>query len=399
MNAAIDVPAPADAVDSGRFHVRGWVWIGEEQSKIAGIEAWSESSLIGETDGFCTRADVVAVLGLAETALPGFDFFASCPEIEPGATFDLHFRIRWIDGSRSPPFLTLRLTSRDFGLCVKDATTRPKTATHEDRVKRWLVRNPSGARDFGVEIGAFKSPIPGISPLYLDRFPEYDYETVNADYVADASSLPVFDNALDYVANANVFEHLANPVGSLWEWARVCRHNGIIYLVVPDRRLTFDRFRPLTSPEHLIEDFERNTTDSDGTHVTDYIDGVDWSLWAPRATEAERLATKERLRAAYVAAVAAKEPINIHFHTFELASFSSMLQLMNRYPDRPCDLELVDASELFPAAYPSGFLVVMRVKKRFRERAQGWWRRLVSRGNPSMAMRPDAKPFANPTVS
>ena len=41
-------------------------------------------------------------------------------------------------------------------------------------VARWL----HGA---GVEIGAFKSPVPGIKPVYVDRFDQYAGEKCLAD--------------------------------------------------------------------------------------------------------------------------------------------------------------------------------------------------------------------------
>ena len=176
----------------------------------------------------------------------------------------------------------------------------PADHTHEARTARWLRHASEGSRDFGVEIGAFKTPIPGIHPLYLDRFPAFGYETVHADYWADACALPLRDDALDYVATSHVIEHVANPVKALWEWARVTRDGGILYLVVPDRRFTFDHTRPLTPPEHMLADFERGTTDCDGTHIADYLDGLDWTRWNPAATPTENAAMRDRL---YLAAM------------------------------------------------------------------------------------------------
>jgi SAM-dependent methyltransferase len=281
----------------------------------------------------------------------------------------------------------------DVGMSGAQATARSAIATHEARVAPLAVRTSSEQRDFGIEIGAFKTPIPGIKPYYFDRFPEYDYEPVKADYVSDAERLPIHGDSLDYVANANVFEHLANPVAALWEWTRIVRHGGLIYLVIPDRRHTFDRLRPLTAPAHMMEDFERGTTDSDGTHVADYIDGVDWSVWGTYATLEERLVKREQLRVAYAAAVAAGQPINIHFHTFELSSFIELIGLMNRHPRRPAVIELVDASEFFPASHPSGFLVLLRVQKNLASRLRGTLRSLGARGNFASVLTAAAKPF------
>ena len=255
--------------------------------------------------------------------------------------------------------------------------------THADKVPRWLDLQPRS----GVEIGALKSPIPGIAPIYVDRYPPFDTEKVFADYWGSADSLPFRDSSLAYVATSHVLEHTANPVAALWEWARVTRHGGILYLVVPDHRYTFDHTRPLTPPAHLIDDFERNTPSSDGTHLSDYLDGLDWSRWDPDGTSERHAVTREQLRAAYTAAVAAGEEINIHFHVFSRETLVDLLALMNAHPRRPCTLTVVDSAERFPVERGDGFLLVLRVAKPLRAR----WAAYRSRHRP--ALLPDARPF------
>ncbi len=392
MPAVLDTPATDTPIDAYRFLMRGWVWLGETQPDIAAIEAWCGDVLLGETTTLIVRADVVAALSLRAEARAGFEFFAHHATAAPGSTFSLRLRARQRDGSHND-LLTAGIAVTDLGLRGKSSARRDDAPTHEAHTAHWLSRSPDGRHDFGIEIGAFNHPIPGIRPLYFDRFPSYDYEQVHADYLADALALPIRDHALDYVANCNVFEHLANPVRALWEWTRVTRHGGFIYLVVPDRRHTFDRPRALTAPEHMMEDFARGTTDSDGTHIADYLDGVDWECWAPHATPAERVATREQLRIAYTAAVAAGEDINIHFHTFELSSFTALLRLMNAHPARTGALELVAASEFFPAIYPSGFLVVLRVRMDFSARLAGWALRRRASGDVRATLLPSAKAF------
>jgi SAM-dependent methyltransferase len=267
--------------------------------------------------------------------------------------------------------------------------------SHEEKVKRWLRRSSSHGRgDFGVEIGAFKTPIPGIQPIYVDRFKEFATERCLADYWGDAATLPFHDHSLDYVVSSHVLEHTPNPVAALFEWARVARHGGMLYMVVPDRRHTFDHTRALTPPEHMMEDFARGTNVSDGTHISDYVDNLDWARWNPSATPDENAAKREELRQAYTAAVAAGQEINIHFHVFESSNLIALVQQMNASRRRTATLEIVEVAEGFPASCPNGFLLVARVHKPLHARVAGWLFRLRAHGNAKAALSAAAKPFA-----
>jgi SAM-dependent methyltransferase len=271
--------------------------------------------------------------------------------------------------------------------------------THADKVSRWLdplrLSRPGGGfrRDFGTEIGAFKSPVPGLRPVYVDRFKEYANERCLGDYFGDACALPFRSHSLDYVVASHVIEHTANPVAALFEWTRVVRDGGILYVVVPDRRHTFDHPRGLTDPAHMVEDFERGVTDVDGTHIGDFLDGIDWSRFQPGVAPEERAANREHLRAAYLEAVGKGLGINIHFHVFEPSNLTSLIALLNRHPRRPAVLEIVDTAEQFPEDRADGFLVVLRVRKPLAARCAGRLLRWRSRGDATAALLPGAKPL------
>ncbi|HVS51931.1 MAG TPA: class I SAM-dependent methyltransferase, partial [Opitutaceae bacterium] len=269
--------------------------------------------------------------------------------------------------------------------------------THQEKVARWLhpIRRPSrGGRDFGVEVGAFKTPVPDVRPFYVDRFAEYAHERVLADYFGDLCALPFRDHSLDYVVASHVIEHVANPVKALWECARVVRHGGIVYLVVPDRRFTFDHTRSLTTAEHMLTDFDCDTTDSDPTHIADFLDGLDWTRWNPNATPEASASLREQLRTTYTTAAAAGSEINIHFHTFEAENFLRLLALMNRDRRRPCRFELLDQAERFPRERGDGLLFVLRVHKPLLSRLAGAAVRRAVQGDAQRALRPDARDLA-----
>ena len=164
--------------------------------------------------------------------------------------------------------------------------------THEEKVAHWIGR---GTR--GVEIGPGTSPVPGLEPrpVYVDCFKAFGAEASLADYYGHAGALPFHDHSLDYVVASHVLEHVANPAAALAEWRRVTRPGGIIYLVVPDRRMTFDRTRPLTTVDHLLDDLAAGTTACDPTHIDDFAHGVNWSLFSPDTPPDQITAVRETL--------------------------------------------------------------------------------------------------------
>jgi len=247
---------------------------------------------------------------------------------------------------------------------------------HRDIVPRYL----HGA---GVEIGAFTTPIPGIKPIYVDRFAEYAGHKTNAEYYGDACDLPFYDHSLQYVASSHVLEHVANPLAALKEWYRVLRHGGIIYMVIPDRRKTFDRHRELTCVEHMVDDFRRGTTQCDPTHIDDFIYQVEFSeFWAntPRELEQEK---RDELATKYRQAIGGGVEINIHFHVFQSATALELIAAGNREQVWGGRIEPIEVHEGFPASLPNGFLIVARVNK-------PWTARFRSAFS-SKGLRPDAR--------
>ena len=239
---------------------------------------------------------------------------------------------------------------------------------HIDIIEKYLV-------GVGAEIGAFKTPLPGIRPIYIDCFEEYAGSPTLVDYFGSATAMPFRDSSLNYVAASHVIEHVANPLAALREWYRISRHGGFLYIVVPDRRYTFDRRRPLTTVPHLIEDFEKEVGDNDPTHIDDFIFNVDWALFSPATSERDVEKDRHTLREKYLAATRARLSINIHFHTFEPASFFQLIQQANTKKVWTGRLRVVALVSEFPGSNPNGFLVVAQVFKSRKERLKALFSR------------------------
>ena len=154
-----------------------------------------------------------------------------------------------------------------------------------------LLRNPSWTSSIrllrffnnksGIVIGGrlrwyFKALIETSQKISnVDNCPA-DIANHDVDYVTDAANLFFAeDESLDFVCSSHVLEHLANPLKAIAEWKRVIKKGGIIYVGVPDKRYTFDRKRPRTPLSHLIGDFEKDTDQTDKTHISEFLEKFD----------------------------------------------------------------------------------------------------------------------------
>ena len=97
-------------------------------------------------------------------------------------------------------------------------------------------------------------------------------------YIQDGTDLRKIESeSYDFLLSSHSLEHIANPIKALEEWIRVLKKGGAILVVVPDKRYTFDIKRPVTKFEHLMKDFEENTTEKDLTHLEEVISCHDMS--------------------------------------------------------------------------------------------------------------------------
>jgi SAM-dependent methyltransferase len=91
-------------------------------------------------------------------------------------------------------------------------------------------------------------------------------------FVHEATALTsIQDNAYDFLLSSHMLEHSANPLKALHEWKRVLKPGGALLLVLPHKEGTFDRFRPVTPLEHMVDDFRRDVGEDDRTHLAELL--------------------------------------------------------------------------------------------------------------------------------
>ena len=107
-------------------------------------------------------------------------------------------------------------------------------------------------------------------------------------FVSDGDSLPgIGDSEYDFVAASHVLEHIANPLKALREWKRIVRPGGVLLVIVPDRKGTFDHRRTVTTMEHILRDHEEGVTEEDTTHLEEILRLHDLKLDPGAGTDEE----------------------------------------------------------------------------------------------------------------
>jgi len=94
-------------------------------------------------------------------------------------------------------------------------------------------------------------------PVIKDRLDDI----VDVDYVIGEnqtiSEVVAADAPFDYVIASHVFEHIPDPIGWMQDLTHVLRPGGILSLIIPDKRYSFDINRSLTEVSDLVDAYLR----------------------------------------------------------------------------------------------------------------------------------------------
>lgn len=102
-------------------------------------------------------------------------------------------------------------------------------------------------------------------------------DKVGHQYISDGIELSQIDNGkYDFVISSHCLEHIANPLKALNEWRRIIKDEGILLLILPNKVSNFDRYRPTTTFEHILEDYNTQMTEHDLTHVEEVLSLTDF---------------------------------------------------------------------------------------------------------------------------
>ncbi len=124
------------------------------------------------------------------------------------------------------------------------------------------------------------------------------------------------DAKYDALLSCHSLEHTANPMKALLAWGKVLKRDGVLLLVLPEARSSFDQGRAVTTIEHLMDDFTNNIGEDDETHFPDILENYNLDLdpWVNSREELEDLLRRNiDVRGA-------------HHHVFDLPLSHTMLE-------------------------------------------------------------------------
>lgn len=121
----------------------------------------------------------------------------------------------------------------------------------------------------GVEIGAFHLPTQvneGVRVDYVDQMSMFQIKERFAEFrntycvypsiIDDGEKLSsIQDECYDFVIANHMLEHCQNFFATINNHLRVLKQNGLLFYSLPDKRVTFDKSRELTTYEHLKHEF------------------------------------------------------------------------------------------------------------------------------------------------
>ena len=204
----------------------------------------------------------------------------------------------------------------------------------------------------GIEIGAFASPLEapsGASVTYIDK---YNLDALDAshkiagltlaDFGVDIASIirpdivddgecltKIGDYSQDFVIANHVLEHFEDPIKGFKNMLRVLKHNGILYLSLPEMRHSFDQTRQPTPFSHILRDYESGPAWSRDTAYAEFAKifaahGMDKGLF-PRCTGQRLKLFEDKL-----ATELNQANFSIHFHAWTMDGMLDMFLNIKR---------------------------------------------------------------------
>ena len=207
------------------------------------------------------------------------------------------------------------------------ARKAPEFGSLADYRRHYLLKNVDIKRMSGLEIGAFMRPT--VSPdegsiRFLDFYSTEELQKQARESGEDESLVvpvayvvkndyydAVVRDSFDYIIANHVIEHISNPIKWLRMLQGMLTDNGILFLVIPDKKYNFDKFRTDTPLSYLLSDYLENVS---GIQTNDSIDAA--LYYDMRYVKKENVLSQRLNQDAIKNAMTDKHP-GLHSHVFQ----------------------------------------------------------------------------------
>jgi SAM-dependent methyltransferase len=204
-------------------------------------------------------------------------------------------------------------------------------------------------KGLGLEIGPSHNPIApkkrGFNVHILDHATaadlrsKYDGHGVNLDNIEEVdfvwtgqplTALIGQTRCYDWIIASHVIEHVPDLISFLQQCEALLKADGVLSLVIPDKRYCFDHFSPPTSAGHLLDAWSEKRTRPSHGQVFDHFANAsvrDGSIvWSPGGGGANALVhTLGEAREIWTLSRSASEYVDVHCWRFTPASFRLVL--------------------------------------------------------------------------
>ena len=222
----------------------------------------------------------------------------------------------------------------------------PGAPPRTQRALRWV----DPAAGLGLEIGALTTPLltPALGPVeYADHLPTVGLREkyrddpnvdiggiVDVTHVLGDRRMPAVTGTdrFHHVAASHVIEHAPNLIGWLEDIGSVLRPGGVLALVVPDKRYTFDVTRRVSTVETMIDahlrDVRRPTPQQAFDHFANVVHADTAALWHDGKAAGSFRRMHDDAHALFASRQALDAYVDCHCWVFTPASlFDSLRQL------------------------------------------------------------------------
>lgn len=216
-------------------------------------------------------------------------------------------------------------------------------------------------RGKGLELGPLHSPIiykTEATIFYADHMSTADLrekyyghpfpleDIVAVDFVLNNSLKETLGNRrFNYVVASHVIEHIPDLASWLIDIASILHKDGLLSLVIPDKRFTFDIIRNESRPADVIGAYLDNYTRSSSAMIYDFITQVRDNIipievWANPYQNFDR-PPRNSIKKAWKACLDNKDPkkyVDAHCHVFTPYSFIDILRNLIKHDLLPFEV-------------------------------------------------------------